>query len=67
MAQQDSTDRLSGAVQLDDAYLGGQRAGGKPGRGSENKVPFVSSLRHVFYLKSWSKCLICMEVTAKDR
>ena len=28
MAQQDSTHRLSGDVQLDDAYLGGERAGG---------------------------------------
>lgn len=28
-------------VQIDDAYLGGERNGGKPGRGSENKQPFV--------------------------
>lgn len=41
-ARQDSTDRLSGVVQLDDAYLGGERAGGKLGRSSENKVPFVA-------------------------
>jgi transposase-like protein len=44
MAQQDSTHRLSGAVQLDDAYLGGERSGGKAGRGSENKVPFVAAV-----------------------
>ena len=44
MAQQDSTHRLSGAVQLDDAYLGGERTGGKAGRGSENKVPFVAAV-----------------------
>ena len=44
MAERDSTHRLSGAVQLDDAYLGGERAGGKPGRGSENKVPFVAAV-----------------------
>ena len=44
MAQRDSTHRLSGTVQLDDAYLGGERAGGKPGRGSENKVPFVAAV-----------------------
>ena len=44
MAAQDSTHRLSGAVQLDDAYLGGERAGGKAGRGSENKVPFVAAV-----------------------
>ena len=44
MAEQDSTHRLSGIVQLDDAYLGGERAGGKTGRGSENKVPFVAAV-----------------------
>ena len=44
MAQQDSTHRLSGAVQLDDAYLGGELTGGKVGRGSENKVPFVAAV-----------------------
>ncbi len=44
MAQRDATYRLSGTVQVDDAYLGGERAGGKPGRGSENKVPFVAAV-----------------------
>jgi hypothetical protein len=44
MALQDSTHRLGGAVQIDDAYLGGERAGGKAGRGSENKVPFVAAV-----------------------
>ena len=44
MAERDSTHRLHGAVQLDDAYLGGERVGGKAGRGSENKVPFVAAV-----------------------
>ena len=44
MAQRDDMHRLGGHVQLDDAYLGGERAGGKPGRGSENKVPFVAAV-----------------------
>jgi transposase-like protein len=44
MAARDAHHRLSGAVQVDDAYLGGERAGGKPGRGSENKVPFVAAV-----------------------
>lgn len=44
MAQRDAMHRLSGTVQIDDAYLGGERAGGKPGRGSENKVPFVAAV-----------------------
>ncbi|MEI8267041.1 MAG: IS1595 family transposase [Betaproteobacteria bacterium] len=44
MARQEAASRLGGAVQLDDAYLGGERAGGKAGRGSENKVPFVAAV-----------------------
>jgi transposase-like protein len=36
---------LTGRVEIDDAYLGGERAGGKPGRGSENKVPFVAAVQ----------------------
>lgn len=37
--------QLSGRVEIDDAYLGGQRSGGKTGRGSENKVPFVVAVQ----------------------
>ncbi|WP_043649664.1 IS1595 family transposase, partial [Chitinilyticum litopenaei] len=35
---------LQGEVRIDDAYLGGERTGGKVGRGSENKVPFVAAV-----------------------
>ena len=44
MAKREAVHRLTGTVQVDDAYLGGERAGGKPGRGSENKVPFVAAV-----------------------
>ncbi len=44
MSARESVHRLEGVVQVDDAYLGGERVGGKPGRGSENKVPFVAAL-----------------------
>lgn len=44
MLTREAEHRLSGKVQVDDAYLGGERAGGKPGRGSENKVPFVAAV-----------------------
>lgn len=37
--------QLTGRVEIDDAYLGGQRSGGKAGRGSENKVPFVAAVQ----------------------
>jgi transposase-like protein len=36
--------RLEGQVQVDDAYLGGERTGGKVGRGSENKLPFIAAV-----------------------
>ena len=44
MAARENVHQLEGIVQVDDAYLGGERAGGKPGRGSENKVPFVAAV-----------------------
>ena len=36
---------LDGRVEIDDAYLGGERSGGKVGRGSENKVPIVAAVQ----------------------
>jgi hypothetical protein len=44
MAEREESYVLSGNVQVDDAYLGGERSGGKAGRGSENKVPFVAAV-----------------------
>ena len=41
MAAREASRQLSGFVQIDDAYLGGERNGGKPGRGSENKQAFL--------------------------
>jgi len=37
--------QLTGRVEIDDAYLGGERSGGKTGRGSENKVPFIAAVQ----------------------
>jgi len=34
MLERDATKRLTGRVEIDDAYLGGERAGGKRGRGA---------------------------------
>jgi hypothetical protein len=55
MAEREACYALAGDVQVDDAYLGGERAG-KPGRGSENKVPFVAAVSlngagHPLYVK----------------
>ena len=44
MASCDACHRLSGAVQMDDAHLGGELPNGKAGRGSQNKVPFVAAV-----------------------
>lgn len=45
MQEREATRRLDGRVEIDDAYLGGERMGGKAGRGSENKVSFVAAVQ----------------------
>lgn len=45
MLERDRKKPLSGFVELDDAYLGGEKSGGKSGRGSENKTPFVAAVQ----------------------
>ena len=45
MREREDTRLLDGRVEIDDAYLGGERSGGKTGRGSENKVPFVAAVQ----------------------
>jgi hypothetical protein len=44
MTERDARYTLGGEILVDDAYLGGERVGGKAGRGSENKVPFVAAV-----------------------
>ncbi len=36
--------KLEGRVEIDDAYLGGERPGGKRGRGAAGKQPFVAAV-----------------------
>ncbi len=45
MLERDHSYRLEGNVQVDDAYLGGELPGGKRGRGSENKTPFLAAVQ----------------------
>jgi hypothetical protein len=45
MLERDATKRLTGRVEIDDAYLGGERSGGRRGRGAPGKTPFVGSRR----------------------
>ena len=44
MKERDDTRSLGGWVQLDDAYWGGARRGGKRGRGAPGKTPFVAAV-----------------------
>lgn len=44
MLQREAPRQIKGRVELDDAYLGGEKSGDKRGRGSENKVPFVAAV-----------------------
>ena len=44
MSEREEAYVLRGKIQMDDAYLGGERPGGKAGRGSENKVPIVAAI-----------------------
>lgn len=45
MRVREDSRQLEGRVEIDDAYLGGEHSGGKRGRGSENKVPFVAAVQ----------------------
>ena len=41
MMERDHDKPLSGFIELDDAYLGGQRSGCKPGRGAAGNTPII--------------------------
>lgn len=43
MLERNATKRLKGKVQIDDAYLGGERSG-RRGRGAKGKTPFVAAV-----------------------
>jgi ISXO2 transposase-like protein/transposase-like zinc ribbon protein len=45
MAEREAAEpRLSGRVEIDDTYLGGERSGGKRGRGAAGKTPVVAAV-----------------------
>jgi len=45
MCEREAPTQLAGRVEADDAYLGGECVGGKVGRGSPNKVPFIAAVQ----------------------
>lgn len=44
MRERDDSKPLTGSVQVDDAFWGGERRGGKRGRGAAGKTPFVAAV-----------------------
>ena len=65
MFERAQTTRLSGRIEVDDAYLGGELPGGKAGRGSENKVPFIAAVQtNRLYTTHTSRILFFMVVIA---
>jgi len=44
MMERDQNKPLSGFIELDDAYLGGERTGCKRGRGAEGKTLFIAAV-----------------------
>ena len=44
MLERDAARQLTGRVEIDDAYVGGERGGGKRGRGAAGKTPFVAAV-----------------------
>lgn len=44
MMEREDIYKLEGFVEIDDAYLGGERTGCKPGRGAAGKTPFVAAV-----------------------
>ncbi len=45
MTMREADRQLTGRVEIDDSYLGGEVQGGKAGRGSPNKIPFVAAVQ----------------------
>jgi hypothetical protein len=44
MKEREAEKPLSGRVEMDDAYIGGKRQGGKRGRGASGKTPFIAAV-----------------------
>ena len=44
MKEREDHKPLDGIIQMDDAYWGGERHGGKRGRGAPHKIPFVAAV-----------------------
>jgi hypothetical protein len=45
MTDEENGRKLKGRIEIDDAYLGGKRSGGKRGRGAAGKQPFIVAIQ----------------------
>jgi transposase-like protein len=45
MLERDAAKQSTGRIEIDDAYVGGERTGGKRGRGAAGKTPFVAAVQ----------------------
>ena len=59
MVDREQWRQLTGRVEIDDAYLGGEVHGGKAGRGSPNKIPFVAAVQTT---ESGQPILMCLSL-----
>ena len=57
MVDREQGRQLTGRVEIDDAYLGGEVHGEKAGRGSPNKIPFVAAVQTT---ESGQAILMCL-------
>ena len=57
MVEREQWRQLTGRVEIDDAYLGGEVRGGRAGRGSPNKIPFVVAVQTT---ESGQAILMCL-------
>lgn len=66
MVERESRRQLSGRVEIDDAYLGGERADqpGNRGRGSANKIPFVIAVSTTADRKPHQMVIRCVPFTS---
>ena len=63
MTVREESRQLDGRIEIDDAYLGGELPGGKSGRGSENKVPFIAAVQTTETGHPLFVCLTKLEFT----
>ena len=57
MTLRETERQLTGRVEIDDSSLGGEVQGGKAGRGSPNKIPFVAAVQTT---ESGQPVLVCL-------